>query len=180
MQLNEDKVKDENKKNNNEKDGIKIHNNKGKESQTTELDINSSKLNFESEELYQTNNTQPTDTLRIENICKTFDDGKKALNGVSFNLYKNEIFALLGHNGAGKSTLINILTGLYPASGGSAIYNNQNIITVEGLDDFRKYLGICPQYDVLFDDLTVEEHLEIFCVFKSVQKKDIDSEITKV
>ena len=180
MQLNEDKVIDENKKNNNENDEIKIHNNKGKESQTTELDINSSKLNFESEELYQTNNTQPTDTLKIENICKTFDDGKKALNGVSFNLYKNEIFALLGHNGAGKSTLINILTGLYPASGGSAIYNNQNIITVEGLDDFRKYLGICPQHDVLFDDLTVEEHLEMFCVFKSVQKKDIDSEITKV
>jgi len=175
-----DKDKNENKKNNNENDVIGIHNNKGKESQQTEIDINSSKLNFESEELYQNNNTQPTDTLKIENICKTFDDGKKALNGVSFNLYKNEIFALLGHNGAGKSTLINILTGLYPASGGSAIYNNQNIITVEGLDDFRKYLGICPQHDVLFDDLTVEEHLEMFCVFKSVPKKEIDAEIAKV
>ena len=69
----------ENKKNNNENDLIKIHANKGKESQQTEIDINSSKLNFESEELYQNNNTQPTDTLKIENICKTFDDGKKAL-----------------------------------------------------------------------------------------------------
>ena len=175
-----DEIKDEIIKNNNENNGIKIHTNKAKDLQQTEIDINSSIFNFESEELYQKNNTQPTDTLKIENICKTFDDGKKALNGVSFNLYKNEIFALLGHNGAGKSTLINILTGLYPSSGGSAIYNNQNIITAEGLDDFRKYLGICPQHDVLFDDLTVEEHLEMFCVFKSVPKEEIDLEITKV
>ena len=105
----------------------------------SDSDINSSKLNFESEELYQINNTKPTDTLKIKNIHKIFDDGKKALNGVSFNLYKNEIFALLGHNGAGKSTLINILTGLYPTTSGSAIYNNENIITSEGLDSFRKY-----------------------------------------
>ena len=138
-----------------------------------------SELNFQSEELYQVNN-KSTDKLRILNIYKTFEDGKKALNGVSFNLYKNEIFALLGHNGAGKSTLINILTGLYPTTAGSAIYNNENIITSEGLDDFRKYLGICPQHDVLFDDLTVEEHLEMFCVFKSVPKEKIENEITKI
>ena len=86
----------------------------------------------------------------------------------------------MGHNGAGKSTLINILTGLYPTTSGSAIYNNENIITSEGLDSFRKYLGICPQHDVLFDDLTVEEHLEMFCVFKSVPKEKIENEINKI
>ena len=158
-----------------------------KASQTSETklhkldsNINSSNLDFESEELYQINNTKPTDTLKIQNIHKIYDDGKKALNGVSFNLYKNEIFALLGHNGAGKSTLINILTGLYPTTSGSAIYNNENIITSEGLDSFRKYLGICPQHDVLFDDLTVEEHLEMFCVFKSVPKEKIKIETNKI
>ena len=144
------------------------------------LDLNSSDFNFQSEELLKINNNKPTDILKIQNIFKTFDDGKKALNGVSFNLYKNEIFALLGHNGAGKSTLINILTGLYPTTAGSAIYNKKNILTSDGLDNFRKYLGICPQHDVLFDDLTVEEHLEMFCVFKSVQKEKIKNEITKI
>ena len=178
------------------KDEIKIEikdelneneNNKNKEnviimSQNKQSKLNStfcSESNFQSEELYQVN-SKSTDILRIQNIHKTFEDGKKALNGVSFNLYKNEIFALLGHNGAGKSTLINILTGLYPTTAGSAIYNNENIITSEGLDNFRKFLGICPQHDVLFDDLTVEEHLEMFCVFKSVPKEKIDNEITKI
>ena len=41
-------------------------------------------------------------------------------------------------------------------------------------------MGICPQHDVLFGDLTVEEHLEMFCVFKSVPKEKIEDEITKI
>ena len=126
------------------------------------------------------NYTKPKDYLKIRKISKTFDDGKKALNSVSFNLYKNEIFALLGHNGAGKSTLISILAGLYPATSGYALYDNNNIISIEGHSKFRKYLGICPQHDVLFDDLTVKEHLEMFCVFKSVQKEKIPKEIYKI
>ena len=137
-------------------------------------------LNFESEAFYQMNYTQPKDSLKIRNICKIFDDGKQALNNVSFNLYKNEIFALLGHNGAGKSTLISILSGLYPATSGYAIYDNQNILSTEGHSKFRKYLGICPQHDVLFDDLTVKEHLEMFCVFKSVKQENISTEIDKI
>ena len=163
---------------------IEVENNSNNENKytnsKTSQDLNSSKFNFESEEIYKINNTKPTDILKIRNIHKIFEDGKKALNGVSFNLYKNEIFALLGHNGAGKSTLINILTGLYPTSEGYAIYNNENIITSEGLDNFRKVLGICPQHDVLFNDLTVEEHLEMFCVFKSTPKEIISKEIEKI
>ena len=159
---------------------MKLNQNDNSKINSSAKDTSCSILNFENEELFQINNKKPTDILRIQNIHKIFEDGKKALNGVSFNLYKNEIFALLGHNGAGKSTLINILTGLYPTTAGSAIYNNENIITSEGLDDFRKFLGICPQHDVLFDNLTVEEHLEMFCVFKSVPRDKIENEITKI
>ena len=136
--------------------------------------------NFESEDFYKMNYTKPKDYLKIRKICKIFEDGKQALNSVSFNLYKNEIFALLGHNGAGKSTLISILSGLYPATSGYAIYDNQNILSTEGHSKFRKYLGICPQHDVLFDDLTVKEHLEMFCVFKSVKQENISLEIDKI
>ena len=136
--------------------------------------------NFENEEFYKMNYTQPKDSLKIRNICKIFDDKKKALNDVSFNLYKNEIFALLGHNGAGKSTLISILSGLYPSTSGYAIYNDKNILSMEGHSEFRKFLGICPQHNVLFDDLTVKEHLEMFCVFKSVKNEKISVEIHKI
>ena len=134
---------------------------------------------FEDEKKYEDFNHK-TEVFQIKNIHKTFDDGKVALKGVSFNLYKNEIFALLGHNGAGKSTLINILIGLYTSTSGSAIYNSYDILTPEGSQKFRKILGICPQHDVLFNDLTVEEHLELFCVFKSVDSSLISKEVTKV
>ena len=158
-----------------------IHENRNISNKSKNIEQKEENLsNFESEEIYKINYTQPKDSLKIRNICKIFDDGKKALNNVSFNLYKNEIFALLGHNGAGKSTLISILSGLYPATSGYAIYDNQNIISTEGHSKFKKSLGICPQHDVLFDDLTVKEHLEMFCVFKSVNKDNIEDEINKI
>ena len=133
---------------------------------------------FEDEKKYEEYNNN--DILQIKYIHKIFDDGKKALDGVSFNLYRNEIFALLGHNGAGKTTLINILTGLYQVTSGLAIYNSYNILSSDGIEKFRKFLGICPQHDILFNDLTVEEHLSMFCVFKSVDKSKIHYEVSKV
>lgn len=41
-------------------------------------------------------------------------------------------------------------------------------------------MGICPQNNILFDDLTVKQHLEMFCIFKSVPKEEIDREINKI
>ena len=134
---------------------------------------------FENNVIYQDYDKEE-DIIQIKDIHKIFGDKKVALKGVSFNLYRNEIFALLGHNGAGKSTLINILTGLYSSTSGSAFYDSYNILTPDGLEKFRKVLGICPQHDVLFNELTVEDHLEMFCVFKSINNCKIDKEITKV
>ena len=144
-------------------------------------DLNSNNDNeyFENEKMYKDFNKK-SDILQIKGIHKIFEDGKNALNGVTFNLYKNEIFVLLGHNGAGKTTLINILTGLYPSSSGSAFYNSYNILSSEGAEHFRKVLGICPQHDVLFNDLTVEEHLNMFCVFKSVDNSLITNEVSAI
>ena len=119
------------------------------------------------------------DILRIRNIIKLFGD-KLVLDNLSFDLYRNEIFVLLGHNGAGKTVLLNILTGLIKANSGSIIYNSENILSPKGLDFFRKIIGICPQEDILFDNLTVEEHLKLFCKFKSVPNIRIEQEITKV
>ena len=106
------------------------------------------------------------DLLLIKNIKKYFGD-KLVLKDVTFNLHKDEIFVLLGHNGAGKTTLISILTGLIRATSGSVSYTGiDDVLSPEYLEDFRKILGVCPQHDVLFDDLTVEEHLELYCEFK--------------
>lgn len=87
-----------------------------------------------------------------------------AVNGVSLDMYEGQIFALLGHNGAGKTTTINILTGMYPSSGGSAEIYGHSLLSEMG--EIRKSLGVCPQHNILFDLLTVREHLAMFAMIK--------------
>ena len=134
--------------------------------------------NFESEEIYK-NRNKNDDKLKIRNIVKMFGDGKVAVNGVNLNFYKDEIFALLGHNGAGKTTLISMLTGMYEATKGTAIYEGVNILDSMNMEIFREKLGICPQHDILFEDLTIREHLEMFSIFKGVESTEVDNEVNK-
>ena len=133
---------------------------------------------FESEDIYE--DKKKDDVLEIRNIVKIFGDGKKAVDKVNLNFYKDEIFALLGHNGAGKTTLISILTGMYEATEGKAIYDGINILESNNMDLFREKLGICPQHDTLFDDLNIREHLEMFSIFKGVDSNDVETEVNKI
>ena len=134
--------------------------------------------NFQSEDIYK-NMTKPTDVLKIRNLVKQFGDGKVAVDHVDLNFYKNEIFALLGHNGAGKTTMISILTGLYQATSGEAIYDGKNVLSPENVDEFREKVGICPQHDILFGDLSIREHLGMFGIFKGVKSEDLEKEVDK-
>jgi len=79
-------------------------------------------------------------------------------------IYEGDIFALLGHNGAGKTTTINIITGMLMPDDGEARFKNISLFS--NLKTIRTSLGVCPQLDVLFDDMTVREHLEMFYIFK--------------
>jgi ABC-2 type transport system ATP-binding protein len=86
--------------------------------------------------------------ISIRNLEKTYKGGKRALDGVSLDVPRGQIFGLLGPNGAGKSTMINILAGLVNKTGGSA--------EIWGFDIDKhprnaKYsIGIVPQ-EILFD-----------------------------
>ena len=77
---------------------------------------------------------------------------------------------MLGHNGAGKTTTISMLTGLYERTEGKASVYGIDIFN--NMDDFRQTLGVCPQHNVLFDQLTPREHLEIFLDFKGISGND--------
>ncbi len=79
-------------------------------------------------------------------------------------MYKGQITALLGHNGAGKTTTMSMLTGLYTPTLGTALVDGHDITT--DMDLIRRNLGICPQHNVLFDRLTVAEHLIFFSLLK--------------
>ena len=80
--------------------------------------------------------------ISIQNVSKSF--GKhKALNNVSLEIEKGEIFALLGPNGAGKTTLISAICGLCRQSGGDITVNSFN--TVTHYKDTRNQIGLVPQ-----------------------------------
>mmetsp|Transcript_6172 Transcript_6172/g.5545 ORF Transcript_6172/g.5545 Transcript_6172/m.5545 type:complete len:470 (+) Transcript_6172:784-2193(+) len=118
------------------------------------------------------------ESIKVQKLKKQFASGKVAVDGVSFNMYKGQIFALLGHNGAGKTTTINMITGLYEAtSGQTSIFGT---ITKDNLEEVRKQMGVCPQHDILFDNLTVKEHLELFATFKGMEKEKMDKDIKEI
>jgi ABC-type multidrug transport system ATPase subunit len=66
--------------------------------------------------------------------------------------------------GAGKTTLISILTGLYPPSSGDAYLAGYHLATE--MDQVHRNIGVCPQHDILWDDLTVSEHLYFYARLK--------------
>ncbi|MEO8618888.1 MAG: ABC transporter ATP-binding protein [Sphingomicrobium sp.] len=108
--------------------------------------------------------------IRIESLSKTYAGGKLALDDVSIDIPRGQIFGLLGPNGAGKSTLINILAGMVTKTAGSA--------EVWGFDidrqprNAKRSIGIVPQ-ELLFDPFfTPREALEIQAGLYGVPKRE--------
>jgi ABC-2 type transport system ATP-binding protein len=108
--------------------------------------------------------------ISIRDLEKTYKGGKRALDGVSIDVPRGEIFGLLGPNGAGKSTMINILAGLVRKTGGSA--------RIWGFDidrhprNSKASIGIVPQ-EILFDPFfTPAETLEITAGLYGVPKAE--------
>ncbi|GBO01237.1 ATP-binding cassette sub-family A member 3 [Araneus ventricosus] len=149
----------------------------GRPKQLDEIELVQSENNVEFFE------TEPSNISRgvvIKNLSKEFRSGltsKLAVNNVSLNIYQGQITALLGHNGAGKTTTINILTGLFTPTSGGAYINGLDILT--DTTKARRGLGVCPQHNVLFDTLTVDEHLKIYAAMKGVPWSQLAAEATK-
>eukprot|EP01084_Bolivina_argentea_P269163 457388_1 len=101
----------------------------------------------------------------------------RAVDNISLDMYKGEVFCLLGHNGAGKTTTIGMLTGLLDATHGSAYILQNDVTNPNTMSEIRKHLGVCPQHDVLFKRLTVREHLQLFCRLKGVPSRLIKQEV---
>ncbi|XP_062980238.1 ATP-binding cassette sub-family A member 13 [Elgaria multicarinata webbii] len=99
--------------------------------------------------------------VMLMSLTKEYSENNKiAVKDLSLAFYKDQITAILGPNGAGKTTVLSMLTGLYPPSSGSIIVNGRDMETE--LAAIRTEMGVCPQYDVLFDTLSVQEHLLLF------------------
>uniref|UniRef100_A0A7N9ASF8 ATP-binding cassette, sub-family A (ABC1), member 5 n=1 Tax=Mastacembelus armatus TaxID=205130 RepID=A0A7N9ASF8_9TELE len=123
------------------------------------------------------------EAIRINNICKVYkekDNVVEALRGLTFDIYEGQITALLGHSGAGKSTLMNILCGICPPTNGLATIYGCPVAEIADGSEMKQLVGICPQFNIIFDVLTVEEHLRIFAAIKGIPAADVDREVTKV
>ncbi|XP_037633283.1 LOW QUALITY PROTEIN: ATP-binding cassette sub-family A member 2 [Sebastes umbrosus] len=115
----------------------------------------------------------------IDKLTKVYKTGNKlALNKLSLNLHENQVVSFLGHNGAGKTTTMSILTGLFPPTSGSATIYGHDIRTE--MERIRQNLGMCPQHNVLFDKLSVEEHLWFYSRLKGMAEEDIRKEMDKM
>ncbi len=95
--------------------------------------------------------------IEIKNLTKRFNDNL-ALDNVSFNIEKGEIFGLLGPNGAGKSTLINIMCGLLKGSNGDILIDS-NSVQKNSLKT-KEYIGYVPQEIVLHQKLSLVDNLK--------------------
>ena len=117
--------------------------------------------------------------IEVKNLVKVFHSrGRKitAVNDVSFDVFKGEIFGMIGPNGAGKSTTFSMLTTLIKPTSG--------IIKVSGFDvdkqddKIRPLIGIVPQKLSLYPLLTARENLELmgnlYNVSKNVMEEKID------
>ncbi len=116
--------------------------------------------------------------IEVRDLTKVFTARRMnitAVDHVSFDIFKGEIFGMIGPNGAGKSTIFAMMTTLIKPTGGS--------IKVAGLDvdkdaqKIRQIIGIVPQQHSLYPDLTARENLELMGNLYDVPKKVMEEKI---
>jgi ABC-2 type transport system ATP-binding protein len=111
--------------------------------------------------------------LSLFQIVKKYQTWRQtitALNGVSFDIYKQEIISLLGINGAGKTTLSSILATLHPPTDGTIRYNGTSIY--DDIYTYRKLIGYCPQNPNLHPLLTIKQNLVFAGLFYGMHESD--------
>ncbi|NXU54465.1 ABCAA protein, partial [Turnix velox] len=123
------------------------------------------------------------EAIRLNNVKKVYkkkDKKTEVLGGLSLNIYEGQITALLGHSGAGKTTLLNVLSGLTLPSEGSATIYNYKLSEAGDREEIREMVGICPQFNLQFEVLTVKENLKAFAEIKGIKSKEVEQEVQNI
>ena len=112
------------------------------------------------------------DLKKIFTGKRSFND-VKAVDGISFDVKKGELFGLLGPNGAGKTTTINMLCGLLKPTGGSCIVGGYDL--KKDLNKVKELISVCPQEAAVFPFLTGKENIEYFGNMHMMSKEKINA-----
>ncbi len=119
----------------------------------------------------------PENYIEIENLRKTYDGKKYALDGLTFNTGKGEIYGLLGKNGAGKSTSIKIMTTLIGFNSGKGTVAGYDI--VKEAAKIRKCIGVVQQEES-YDFATVENNFKLAGLLWEVGREERDSRMNEL
>ncbi|WP_163537133.1 ABC transporter ATP-binding protein [Gracilibacillus sp. YIM 98692] len=101
---------------------------------------------------------------------------KNVLHGISFDVFPKEIVGLIGLNGAGKSTTIKHVIGLMQAKKGRVEINGKTF--QEGSELYRQQFSYIPEMPVLYDELTLEEHLRLTAMAYQLSEETYQNRIT--
>ena len=107
-------------------------------------------------------------TLRIQNVSKTYPNGVKALQNINLNI-GNGMFGLLGPNGAGKSSLMRTIATLQAPSEGTILFNDTN--SIENPQQLRHQLGYLPQEFGVYPKISAYNLLDHIAVLKGIVNK---------
>ncbi|CAM8920749.1 unnamed protein product [Rhodiola kirilowii] len=97
-----------------------------------------------------------------------------AVKGLWINIPKDQLFCLLGPNGAGKTTTISCLTGVTLVTSGDALLYGNSVRSSVGMSRIRKIIGVCPQFDILWEALSGLEHIHLFGRLKGLPPSTLD------
>ena len=114
--------------------------------------------------------------IEVENLVKRYGN-HLAVDHLSFQVEKGQIYGFLGPNGAGKSTTMNIMTGYIAASEGSVKIDGHDILKEP--EEAKKSIGYLPEIPPLYTDMTVGEYLQFVAELKKVPKAERKEQIAQ-
>lgn len=109
--------------------------------------------------------------LSVRNVVKQYD-GHRAIDDVSFNIHRGEVFGLLGPNGAGKTSLIRVITNITQADSGSVLLNGQDTRLLP-----RGLIGYMPEERGLYKKMKIYEQLLYFAALRGIKKQEASARI---
>ena len=115
--------------------------------------------------------------IRTENLTKIYD-GVKAVDTVSLNIKKGDVFGFLGPNGSGKSTTMGMMVGLIEPTSGKCFINDIDVI--QHPLEVKKIIGYMPDGLGFYDNLNARQNLKYFSEFYGIPSADADKRIKEL